>query len=356
MERNNMIDYVKGFAILFVVAIHTKAVQGAHLGIIDGDDANFIINTLARFAVPFFFAASGYLFVQKLNTIQRDNKNAEQVQYAKKYIRKLIKLYLAWFIFYFLFELAVNFIETEKNSAALWNMFTNYIDHFSLWSFIYLGDGWPVYHLWFLPALIWAILILFLFIQMRLIRVLFVVSIGLHLIGLFGQSYSFLFDIPFNTRDGIFFALFYVTLGGMMAKYPVFASFARKMPTRSAVIWLGILSCVQILEGFITLQVYDGKAENYFISTIPLVIVLFLLVIKHNQMGKGSVMAKIGAKAVGIYVSHVFIMASIHILMHRMGLTMVEDWLLWKVIITPIVLLLAFIFYNLLQNGKKLAS
>lgn len=355
-----MIDYVKCFAIFFVVAIHSKTVQGIHLGIMDGDDANFIINTFARFAVPFFFVTSGYLFIQKLNKIQQENRNSgqqKQFHYFKKYIGKLIKLYISWFAFYFVLELAIQFIETEKSSAALSEMFTSYIGHFNLWNLVYLGDGWPEYHLWFLPALIWATMLLFLFAQMRLMRVLFMISIGLHLFGLFGQSYSFLYDVSFNTRDGIFFALFYVTLGGIMAKYtPVVTAFAQKLPTRSAIIWLGILSCMQILEGLITLQVYDGKAENYFISTIPLVIVLFLLVLKHSQMGKDSIFTKIGANAVGIYVSHVFIMEFIHILMHRMELTPAEDTLLWKVLFTPIVFTLAFIFYNQLQKGKKIVK
>jgi surface polysaccharide O-acyltransferase-like enzyme len=215
----------------------------------------------------------------------------------------------------------------------------------------------PGYHLWFLPALIWATLLLFLFVQMRLLRVLFVISIGLHLFGLFGQSYSFLYDVSLNTRDGIFFALFYVTLGGIMARYASSVhTFAKKITTSSAIIWLGILSCVQILEGVVTLQLYDGKAENYFISTIPLVVILFLVVLKHSQFGKSSVLTKIGANAVGIYVTHVFIIEGIHILMHRMAWSQVEDMLLWKVLFTPIVFMLAFIFYKILQLRKKVAK
>lgn len=352
-----MIDYVKCFAIFFIVAIHSKTVQGIQLGVMDGDDANFVINTFARFAVPFFFVASGYLFVQKLIRIQRENGNAvrkRQFQYAKKYILKLVKLYMAWFAFYFLFDLAVEFVETEKNSAALSDMFANYIDNFELWNVIYLANGWPERHLWFLPALIWASLILFLFVQVRWMRILFVISAAVHVVGLFGQSYSFLFDVPFNTRDGIFFALFYVTMGGIAARYaPTVISFARKISTRSAVTWLVVLLSLQVLEGFITLEVFDGKEENYFISTIPLVTVLFLLVLKHSQLGKGSIFTKIGANAVGIYVSHIFIMESLRILMHRMDLAEVEDTLLWKVMLTPIVFILAYIFYNQLQYMKR---
>lgn len=357
LKRNYMIDYVKCFAIFFVVAIHSKTVQEAQLGVVDGDETNFIINTFARFAVPFFFVASGYLFVLKLSEIQRENGDAarkKQFSYMKKYIFKLVKLYIAWFAFYFMFDLAVDFIETEKNSAALSNMLANYMENFDLWNVVYFGKDWPERHLWFLPALIWATLILFLFIQVRLMRILLVISAGLHVFGLLGQSYSFLHDISINTRDGVFFALFYVTLGGVAAKYAsVVVSFARKIPTRSAVIWFVVFSLLQVLEGFITLQLYDGKAENYFLSTIPLVMVLFLLVLKHSQLGRDSFLTKIGANAVGIYVSHVFIMESIRILIYRMDLTQVEDTFLWKVVFTPIVFILAYIFYHQLQDKKR---
>ncbi|WP_344704059.1 acyltransferase [Salinicoccus jeotgali] len=352
-----MIDYVKGFAIFFVVAIHSKTVQGTHIGMFNGDDANFVINMFARFAVPFFFVASGYLFVQKLNRITQENENGNrqaQFHYFKKYLGKLIKLYVAWLAFYFVFELGVKFIERGNSSETLLEMFISSISHFNLWSLIYFGEGSPGYHLWFLPALIYAVLLLFLFAQMRLIMVLFVISIGLHLFGLFGQAYSFLYDVPFNTREGIFFALFYVTFGGVVAKYSsFFNSFLSKIPTWSVVISLIILSLMQILEGFITLQLYEGKEENYFFFTIPLVMTLFMLALKHQQMGKNSIFTKIGANAVGIYVSHVFIMELMQVLIRRMELTIVEDSLLWKVMLTPLVLVIALAFYNQLQNGKK---
>ncbi|MFB9860984.1 acyltransferase [Salinicoccus siamensis] len=355
-----MIDYVKGFAIFFVVAIHSKTVQGAHIGMIDGDDANFFINMFARFAVPFFFVASGYLFVQKLKWIHQENESGSrqaQFHYFKKYIGKLIKLYVAWFAFYFVFELGVKFIEGENNSGTLFEMFTSSISHFNLWSLIYFGEGAPGYHLWFLPALIYAVLLLFLFVQMRLVGVLFIISIGLHLFGLFGQAYSFLYDVPFNTREGIFFALFYVTFGGVVAKYSSsFNTILLKIPTWSVVISLVVLSCMQVLEGFITLKLYEGKEENYFFFTIPLVMTLFMLALKHQQMGKNSIFTKIGANAVGIYVSHVFIMEFMQVLIHQMKLTAVEDSLLWKVMLTPLVLVTALIFYHQLQNGKKVVK
>jgi len=62
MERNYAIDYFKFFAIFFIVCIHTTPFRGSELWGFDGNSINGIINTFARFGVPFFFVSSGFLF------------------------------------------------------------------------------------------------------------------------------------------------------------------------------------------------------------------------------------------------------------------------------------------------------
>lgn len=358
MERNETIDFIKFFAIFFVATIHTKTVSGLELGAIHGDDINFAINTFARFAVPFFFVTSGFLFVQKLIKIEKDKTESvtkAQFSYLKKYVLKLTKLYAAWFVFYFLFNLAVNFIETEKNSAALQDMFMQYIGNFDVWNVLYYGSGWPEYHLWFLPALIWAIVLLFVFAKLKRLKVLLIGSLVLNIYGLFGQSYSFIHETPLDTRDAVFFALFYVTLGGVVARYSAtFTALAKKIPTSFYMTSLICLSAIQIVEGYVTLRVYGGNAENYYITTIPLLICLFLFVIKHAHIGKNKWVTKIGENAVGIYVSHVFIMKTIRILMQRLDLASVEDTILWNIIFTPLVFIVAYFFYAGLQRGEKI--
>ncbi|GGB51904.1 hypothetical protein GCM10011409_31870 [Lentibacillus populi] len=360
MERNDTLDFIKFFAIFFVVAIHSGTLKGVELGAVQGDDVDFAIDTFARFAVPFFFVTSGYLFMQKMKDIQEKNKRSaskKQLTYLKKYLMKLVKLYFAWVIFYFMFALVIDVIETEKTREAMIPMLTDFIASFKLESILYYGLDWPQYHLWFLLALIWAILILFVFSKARLLKVLLIVSLGLNIYGLFGQSYSFLYEAPYKTRDALFFALFYVTLGAIMARYyPTVKSIADKIPTKEYVLGVACLSVLQVVEGFITLQIYDGKSENYYITTIPLLIVLFLFVIKHSRIGKNSLFSKIGVNAVGIYVSHVFIMESIRIFMQRLGLTAFEDTVLWKLVFTPMVFIMAYFFYSGLQNGKKIVQ
>lgn len=362
MERNYSIDFVKCFAIFAVVAIHSKTLSGSEIGSVNGDDINFYINTFARFAVPFFFVASGYFFVQKINSIQTNTELEgysnrqivkQQLAYFKKYIFKLTKLYCAWFIFYFLFQLVVNFIETDKNAEAITAMLKDYLASFHIWDILYYGAGSPQYHLWFLLALIWSTIILFIFTKAKLLPLLIVVSLGLNVYGLFGQSYSALHEVTLNTRDALFFGLFYMALGGMFGNYvQQTKKIAYKIPIFLYVGLLSLFILSQFVESYLTIKVFDGNAENYYFTTIPLTIILFMMVIKYNRIGKNSVIAKIGANAVGIYVAHVFLLKSIPIVLERLGLANIEETLTWDILFTPGVFILAYLFYLGIQRGK----
>lgn len=211
MERNYSLDYLKFFATFFVVIIHTSPFQHVYVWGINGDDINFVLNTLARFAVPFFFMASGYLFAQKILQLKLEN----QIQYYKKYIYKIIKLFATWTAFYHIFELLL-VLSTSYFKGLYWKtQVLHYIRSMEMLKLFYYG----YYHLWYLSALIVSITLIFLFIRKGLLLHLFFVSLGLNLVGLLGQSYSFLYNLPVQTRDAIFFGLFYTCCGCLFARY-----------------------------------------------------------------------------------------------------------------------------------------
>ncbi|GGJ91476.1 fucose 4-O-acetylase [Lentibacillus kapialis] len=350
MERHYSIDFVKFFAIFAVVCIHTGTLRDVQSGI-DGETIDFVINTVARFAVPFFFTVSGYLFFQKLDTLQGFEA---QLHYAKKYMVKLIKLWAAWFVFYFCFDLAINIIETEKNQAALMVMYHDYIESFLSWETFYYGSGHNQYHLWFLLALIWSVAMLFIFAKARLVRVLFVISLGLNIYGLSGQSYSFLADVPLDTRDALFFGLFYTSLGALFARYgDQLNKIANSIPDLLYGALLVILPLLQALEGNITIKQFGGNTGDYYLTTIPLVVILFMFIMKYNSIGKGTLISKIGSRAVGVYVSHVFIMKTVRIFISRIGVEEIQETLIWNILFTPLLLIIAYLFYENLQQIKK---
>jgi peptidoglycan/LPS O-acetylase OafA/YrhL len=123
MERIYSIDFIKFFAIFAVVVIHVFP--------LDGFTGYFIIDNIARFAVPFFFAASRYFFAQKML-----QKNAS-FSYLKKYVIKLVKIYLVWLIFYALYDVLVIFLKGNEIQENI----NQYFDKFTLLNLLYYGKG-----------------------------------------------------------------------------------------------------------------------------------------------------------------------------------------------------------------------
>ncbi len=95
MERNYSIDFIKFFATVFVVCIH---VNPSHDDFFLGNQENVldvIVDTFARFAVPFFFIVSGYLF---MNKIQKHPKPSAYLKIHVEYFKALRMLVHLLFI------------------------------------------------------------------------------------------------------------------------------------------------------------------------------------------------------------------------------------------------------------------
>lgn len=91
---------------------------------------------LGNFAVPFFFACSGFLFFAKLNTLD----NEGQKDYYKKWSIRIGKMYLVWTLIYFCF------------------VFTGWVNDGLSWDqplrYLHRGLVFSTYAtIWFLPAL-----------------------------------------------------------------------------------------------------------------------------------------------------------------------------------------------------------
>src|SRR5574342_709618 len=127
MERNYAIDFIKFFAILAVLVIHTFPS--------DNQLGYFILDNFARFAVPFFFAASGYLFGLKVIN------NPKSLAYFKKYTIKILKIYVTWFVFY----MAYDVLKILLNAGNVPSELTKYIDGLTPLNLFYYVQGTTCY-------------------------------------------------------------------------------------------------------------------------------------------------------------------------------------------------------------------
>lgn len=333
MERNYAIDFIKFFAILAVVVIHTFP-SNDQVGY-------FILDNISRFAVPFFFAASGYLFSLKVNS------HPQSFSYFRRYITKILKIYFSWLIFYFVYDVLKIYISQGNNEAEL----SKYIDGLTPLNLLYYGQGTSGYQLWFVISLVWSIGILYFFYRFNKVPLLLIISLCFNLLGLFGQSYSIFDELPVSTtRAALYVSLVYTAAGFWLASIKPPGRINSKLYTYL----FCIFTLLQILEGHWLEKGLDAKHGEYFLSTIFLTVFLFLFALSKPELGKGRFMTKIGANSLGIYAIHVFFIDVIDLFFEKIGLEQGSQNLLLNLVDAFLVFTLSYISYQLLQKLKTL--
>lgn len=333
MERNYAIDFIKFFAILAVVIIHTLPS--------DHQFGYFILDNFSRFAVPFFFAASGYLFGLKVIN------NPKSLVYFKRYLIKILKIYVCWMMFYISYDVLKILMDGRNEKHEL----SKYFEGLTALNLFYYGHGTSGYQLWFVISLAWSIAVLYIFFRLKKIPLLLILSLCLNIVGLFGQSYSIFFEIPVSTRDAVFIGLFYTTIGFWFVFALPFQHF-RKLNRMTYFYLFCLFSALQASEGYWLEKMLSAKHGEYFLSTIFLTVFLFLFIFNNQQLGKGLLITKIGGNALGIYAVHVFFIDIVDILLKNFGLDHLSHNLIWNIIDVFLVFTLSYITYHFLQNIK----
>jgi surface polysaccharide O-acyltransferase-like enzyme len=333
MERNFAIDFVKFFAIVAVVVIHTFP-SDDKLGF-------FLLDNVSRFAVPFFFSASGFLFALKIID------NPKSAAYFKRYVTKLLKIYVSWLLFY----IGYDFLRISLSGGDVNQELTKFIDGLTFLNLFYYGQGTSGYQLWFVISLAWSTAAVYLFFKLKKMKLLLLLSLFLNIAGLFGQSYSHFFEITLSTRDALFIGLFYTTLGFTFASILSYLQ-SLKWDKRTYFLLIGVFFIVQAMEGYWLEKLLGAKHGEYFLSTIFLTVILFLFIIHYPRLGKGWSMTKIGGNALGIYAIHVLLIDIVDMLFNSLGLADFSHNLLWNMTDALLVFTLSYLTYRVLQYLK----
>jgi len=195
------LELMRVIAMLAVIVIHTGLFINAP--IINGQAwLADIVNQLSRFAVPFFFLVAGFLIQPKIVDTP--------IAIMRKYNTPLFKIWLVWSAICLL--LPAN-LQTVMEKGYLGERL-GYWDYLLSKPLNSLLEGGLV-HLWFLPALIMAVVIVALFTYFKRIKWLLPIATIVYLYGVLAGSYASLTDLgsPFLTRNGPFFSLLMVAIG-----------------------------------------------------------------------------------------------------------------------------------------------
>lgn len=267
----NGIDIVKFICAIMICIMHVQPFSSDVSGF---TKLNFWIqNFPCRIAVPFYFTASGFLLFRKTDF---NNLNTDRI---KNYSFKILRLLGTW-----TFLLFVG------------------------------GSG----QLWYLGALVLAVIILSVFIKKGIpMRWIVLTSVILFLIGLLGDSYyGFIeplkslyiskilivgYETVFTTtRNGVFFGLIFVLIGALFAQ--------KRIVINNIVAIFGfVLSLVMLFFEIYILRHYSHpKDYNILISLLPSSFFLFYLA-SHIKLKNRPIYGSLRVIGMLIFFTHLFV-------------------------------------------------
>ena len=330
--KHAVLDAFRVAAAFFVVAIHVSPLQT-----IDAT-ADFIFTRVAaRVAVPFFLMMSGCFLAMREDGGDR--------LYFRSFLKKAAILYIASIVIYLPL-----------------NCYTGYFDRPPLQMLKDILFNGTFYHLWYMPAVLLGALIVIPLQRRFGRRFTLAAAAVLYAFGLGGDSYYGLasripvlkafYDVVFSisdyTRNGVFMAPVFITLGAL---------FAGKNMRRSArPLWiyaagLAVSAALLVAEALWLHGMGVQRHDSMYVMLPPCMYFLFALLVSLD--GKGSKALRTGAMAV--YIIHpwaIVLVRGFAKLTGTVGL-LVEDQLMLYILVCAVSAAAAAVFVRFVNSLKK---
>lgn len=329
LERNYAIDKMKFLCMIAVVCIHTNPFGNKDIGL--------MINILCRVAVPLFFISSGYLLNSKFS-----------YEYVHKYFIKIFKLFLSWIIFYILLDLTLKSISNIVNGNHIFYEYKEYFSNFKILD-IYYASGIIKKHLWYLSSILCVIPILYITIKYKMVKISLFISLILNIIGIFIYNQGSINIV--TTRDTIFFAYFYCMIG-IYISHNQDKIEAKVKNYRYIFFTIGIFMfyIISLIER-VTYDKYFMRTGDYYISTIPLAIFIFLVCIKSKNTND-TIISRIGRRSLGVYLTHVAFIDLTDIILYKLNLLHIVNAPWYQLTYTALIIVISYLSYSILQYVK----
>jgi surface polysaccharide O-acyltransferase-like enzyme len=290
LTRSGAIDQYKFMAFVAVVFIHTS-----HALETNGLSALGFLDQISRFAVPFFFLASGYFL---------GLKGREGLIAFRRRAKRILLIFGVWSLFYVLLD--------QPSAQELLSL--KYLAKWAL-------SGGPGYHLWFLPSLLICLAVFLSLLALFSPKKVWLFALALYFFGVaFGAYRSALGlpDIRFNTHNGPFLGTLFVATGFLLA-----TSKPRISPLLAfSVAILGL--AVHLGESIMlnAFNVLPFAANEFSLGTVPFAVGVFAMALSSAEV-KGrrtSVLQLLGEWSLGLYCVHVAYIWLFSKLFHQFGM------------------------------------
>lgn len=282
------IDIARYVSALLVVCIHTFPFLE-----ISETFNTYFIHTVCRLAVPFFFTTSGFFFFRNYDS---ENEDLNETRLKKALIR-LFRIYLIWTIIY----LPYTIFDYTHTGFHIKYLFTYVRDFFLNGSY---------YHLWFLPALMLADVIVYCLYKKKGLNFTLLITFILYFVGYLINVYTPIWEsIP---GVSFFFGFFTKTLstarngiGPMFIAIGLLLSRTRRLSKKVSLI--GFLISFVLFFAEVSLYRHFGilrDLTSMYICLIPAIYFLVNYLLKINIPYR-KMFAILRHDSLMIYTSHI---------------------------------------------------
>lgn len=289
-QRIASIELGRVIAILAIIGLHGQMAL-TYWQIDEVPWIGFVLNQVARFAVPLFFLISGYLIQPKLT--------ASPWTTFINYSKPLLKVWLVWSVICLVMPFNLAKVE-ELGYLGERQGYWGFLMNTPLNSFLEGG----LVHLWFIPALVCAVLVIALLVELKLNKLLLPIAIALYGYGVLAGSYATLtgLEAPFFTRNGPFFGTLMVTLGFVIRQNQWKVSSTKAL----GLLALGMLIHFAEAAWLTTFDV-GFNMNDFLFGTALWGIGVFMWLLANPNMGNYAWVRAISNRMLGIYVCHLLI-------------------------------------------------
>lgn len=326
-KQYNAIDILKLFFSICVVGIHTSIMQNENSNIEWG-----ILHGIFRLAVPFFFVCSGFFLGAKLYKSTTIDEGLVEI---KKYIKRLIIPFVCWMII----ELPIQLYTYRKDSCTV-----------ILLKLIRKIIFYPWGALWYVLAVIVAIIIIIPFYKRNKIKNAMAIGGILYIFALICNNYYFLVEntvfqkvvdtylkICISSRNGVFEGLYFVSSGIYISKLIKEGFNLNSLKNKIIFIVSYILLIMEIF--LIKGQTYKDD-HSLFIVFIILIPEMFIFFMNFNTKTDTKIIRNYST---GIYFMHAFVRDIIKAILLITNISM-NRWLMFGSVITISIALLTILY------------
>ena len=268
----NSIDVCKLICSYLVITIHCTPF------LIFGEKVDlFLVSTVSRIAVPFFFACSGFLFFRNLDYYNDKIINCKSNRNKLcKYVGRIFLLYIVWSAIYLTIQ-----IPEWYNSG--WLSLKAFIDYF-----ISVFRSSSYYHLWYLIDTVYATILIYFTMSFLKRKVVYVMAIVLYLLGVLVYSYYWL---PIDSLDILknIYLMFPAMWDSVTRAFPLlllglFSNRTNRVKNNNINLLFFIISLLLLCTEFYCINTLTENHKNfsYIIFTVPLGYFFFSWVMNLN--------------------------------------------------------------------------